>query len=78
MEDLLKKKEDVITEFCKSLLQKERLKIILKICSENKTRNEEYLASLNYFLQNLKKMINFEKDNMKLITENLEYKKAEA
>ena len=77
MEDLLKKKEDVITEFCKSLLQKERLKIILKICSENKTRNEEYLASLNYFLQNLKKMINFEKDNMKLITENLEYKKAE-
>jgi len=78
LEDLLKKKEDVITEFCKSLLQKERLKIILKICSENKTRNEEYLASLNYFLQNLKKMINFEKDNMKLITENLEYKKAEA
>ena len=78
MEDLLKKKEDVITEFCKSLLQKERLKIILKICSENKTRNEEYLASLNYFLQNLKKMTNFEKDNMKLITENLEYKKAEA
>jgi len=78
LEDLLKKKEDVITEFCKSLLQKERLKIILKICSENKTRNEEYLASLNYFLQNLKKMTNFEKDNMKLITENLEYKKAEA
>lgn len=71
LDDLLKKKDDVITEFCKSLLQKERLKIILKLCSENKTRNEEYLASLNYFLQNLKKMINSEKDNMKLITEEL-------
>jgi hypothetical protein len=35
----MKKKEEVITEFCKSLLQKERLKIILKLCSENKTKN---------------------------------------
>jgi len=34
------------------------------------------LASLNYFLQNLKKMINYEKDNMKLISEDLENKKA--
>jgi hypothetical protein len=76
LEDLLKRKEEVITEFCKSLLQKERLKIILKLCSENKTRNEEYLAALNYFLQNLKKMINSEKDNMKTITEDLESQKS--
>ena len=59
LEDLIKKKEEVINDFCKSLLQKERLKIILKLCSENKTKNEQYLASLNYLLQNLKKMINF-------------------
>ena len=69
---MIKKKEDVINDFCKSLLQKERLKIILKLCSENKTKNEEYLASLNYLLQNLKKMISFEKENMKSITEELE------
>lgn len=76
LDELLHRKEEVITEFCKSLLQKERLKIILKLCSENKTRNEEYLASLNYFLQNLKKMINSEKENMKRITEDLESRKA--
>lgn len=40
LEDLTRKKEEVIREFCKSLLQKERLKIILKLCAENKTRNE--------------------------------------
>lgn len=33
LEELIKKKEEVINEFCKSLLQKERLKIILKLCS---------------------------------------------
>jgi hypothetical protein len=64
-EDLDRKKDKTITEFCKSLLQKERLKIILKLCSENKTKNEEYLSSLNYLLQNLKKMIKWERNDMK-------------
>ena len=44
---------------------------MLKLCSENKTRNEEYLASLNYFLQSLKKMINWEKENIKSITKEM-------
>jgi hypothetical protein len=65
MQDLNLKKDRTITEFCKSLLQKERLKIILKLCSENKTKNEEYLTSLNYLLQNLKKMIKWETGDMK-------------
>jgi hypothetical protein len=71
LEEYTQKKEDVITEFCRSLLQKERLKIILKLCAENKIRNEEYLASLNYFLQNLKKMIGWERNNVKEITNEM-------
>ncbi|CAN5951092.1 unnamed protein product [Sphagnum jensenii] len=61
------KKERTITDFCK----KERLKIILKLCSENKTKNEEYLTSLNYLLQNLKKMIKWESSDMKRREEEL-------
>lgn len=68
LEEYSQKKEDAINQFCKSLLQKERLKIILKLCAENKTRNEKYLTSLNYFLQNLKKMIGWEKNNIKEVT----------
>ena len=75
LEQLARKKEEVINEFCKSLLQKERLKIILKLCAENKTRNEEYLASLNYFLQNLKKMITWERNHIKEITTEMNGKK---
>ena len=33
LDELSRKKEEVINEFCKSLLQKERLKIILKLCA---------------------------------------------
>lgn len=40
LEEYIQKKEEVINDFCKSILQKERLKIILKLCAENKTRNE--------------------------------------
>ncbi len=71
IEDLETKRQEAIEDFCKSLIQKDRLNIILRLCEENKTKNDEYLQALNYLLLNFKKMINAERDIMKKIGQEL-------
>lgn len=55
----------------KAKLQRDRVIQIITICKINKNQNEEWIAQLNYLVQNLKKMINIEQNMIKKDTDDI-------
>lgn len=43
------------------MVRDSRLRIIIKISSDNRSYNEEWIRDLNYLLSNLNKLIRYEK-----------------
>lgn len=46
------------------MVQDGRLRIIIKICSDNRSYHEEWIRDLNYYMSNLNKLIKFEKEDI--------------
>lgn len=62
--------------FDRTNLQKKRVSMVLYVCKYNKKQNEEYIRSLNFLLQNFKKCIKMEiEDIKKNKTDIAEFKK---
>ncbi|EGR26947.1 TPR repeat protein [Ichthyophthirius multifiliis] len=59
--NISKAEEDYLT----CLLTISRLKGILKICDNNKQQNEDYIRNLNFLLNNFKKIIRWEQEDIK-------------
>lgn len=66
-EDLTKLEKQVNEteeEFRYSTLSKERVRTILKICKDNKQQNEDWIRHLNFLINNFKKLIKFEENDI--------------
>jgi len=61
LEEKLKKVEDGLNS---ATSQRIRISTVLKVCKKNKQQNEEYIRSLNFLLQNFKKCIKMEMDDI--------------
>lgn len=57
-----KKLKNAEFNFYFSLAYKNRLAVILKLCNQNKTQNEDWIRNLNFFQINLSKMIRWEEE----------------
>ena len=61
VEGKLKKVEDALE---RATSQKDRILTVLNVCKKNRQQNEEYIRSLNFLLQNFKKCIKMEIDDI--------------
>lgn len=59
-------------QYAFSLLEHERLNVLIKICQQNKTQNEEAIPDLVLECNNLKKMINLEKSSINELNKKIE------
>lgn len=62
IDSLEEKLSKVKHQYAYSLLQQERLNILIKICKLNKTQNEEAIPPLTFECSNFKKMIKWERE----------------
>lgn len=69
MDDKLRR---IKNQYAYSLLQQERLNILIKICKCNKTQNEEAIPPLTFECNNFKKMIKWEKEAIEQINRETE------
>lgn len=54
-------REEAEHDYLLSMVRDSRLRIIIKISSDNRSYNEEWIRDLNYLLSNLNKLIRYEK-----------------
>ena len=64
--------EKVKYQYAYSLLEHERLNVLIKICQKNKTQNEEAIPDLVLECNNFKKMINLESETINELNKKIE------